>query len=179
VYGVFLTFALGRAAANAACVNTVGSFTCQCYLTFIGDGRTSGTGCTADVVAQDDVEASFFTNQKGDASWCSVPLPMSPCKTRICLPAAVNGFPTSQNVVYPTTAPGWVRDPTGMHALGQANASNLSLAQTLLLHAGFYAEFGSRVNVTLLECKIACDTAGTAGGRAEGDPTANISAARL
>ncbi|KAI3438259.1 hypothetical protein D9Q98_000695 [Chlorella vulgaris] len=100
---------LDDCAANAACINTPGSWACQCHLTFLGNGRT----CVPDSAAQDQVEAAFFTN------------------------GLVNSFPGSQDVPYPTTAPGWATDPSG-----------------------FFGPNGSRLNVTLFECKLACETAG-------------------
>jgi hypothetical protein len=45
-----------------------------------------------DSAAQDQVEAAFFTN------------------------GLVNSFPGSQDVPYPTTAPGWATDPSGTDA---------------------------------------------------------------
>ena len=99
-------------AANAACINTAGGYECQCHLTWQGNGRL----CAANTGAQEALRAKFFTNGR------------------------VNGFPGSTNVAWPTTAPGWVADPTG-----------------------YYSQFGSRTNVTLFECMVACDTAGVTG----------------
>lgn len=46
--------------ANAACVNTAGGYTCQCHLTYVGDGRT----CVEVPGARAAVEDLFFTDNK-------------------------------------------------------------------------------------------------------------------
>ena len=48
-------------AVNAACINTPGSFTCQCFLGFTGNGKV----CIADVPAQDAIADKFKTEGKG------------------------------------------------------------------------------------------------------------------
>ena len=45
---------------NAACINTVGGFTCRCFETYLGNGRI----CLPDPLAQAVVAASFFTNNQ-------------------------------------------------------------------------------------------------------------------
>lgn len=67
-------------AANAACINTAGSFRCQCWLGFVGTGRT----CTAVPGAAAAIEAKFFTRQKGEGE--STAWPGAPCSLQcMCL----------------------------------------------------------------------------------------------
>ena len=75
-----------RPAVNAACINTPGGYTCQCHLTYTGNGQV----CVADVAAQDAVAAKFETNTP-------------PTESKF-------GFTP---VAYPVNAPGFAYDPTG------------------------------------------------------------------
>lgn len=70
---------------NAACINTAGGFTCECFLAYTGDGRTC-TEIPGEIAA---IRGLFITNFK------------------------VSNWPTSAPVAYPVNAPGFAYDPTG------------------------------------------------------------------
>lgn len=80
---------------NAACINTPGSFTCQCRLTYSGSGRAGD--CAADPAAQAAVLGLFRTYADGDGNL-------------LRSNKQGDGFAF---VPYPQTAPGWNPDPTG------------------------------------------------------------------
>lgn len=82
-------------AVNAACINTPGSFTCQCRLTYSGSGRAGD--CAADPAAQAAVLGLFRTYADGDGNL-------------LRSNKQGDGFAF---VPYPQTAPGWNPDPTG------------------------------------------------------------------
>ncbi len=98
---------LDSCSANAACINTPGSYKCECYDGYHGNGKL----CIALPISLTRIEKSYYTKD-----------------TLSCIS-------TSQNVPYPTNAPGYVVDPTGYFPVIGA---------------------GNRVSVTLTECKIAC-----------------------
>lgn len=50
---------------NAACINTPGSFTCQCFLGYTGNGKV----CIADVPAQQAIADKFKTDGTGGQQW--------------------------------------------------------------------------------------------------------------
>lgn len=58
---VMLGSSLRCTAANAACINTAGSFTCQCHITYFGNGNI----CIPELVAQASLSSAFFTNNQG------------------------------------------------------------------------------------------------------------------
>lgn len=72
---------------NAACINTEGGFTCQCYEGYIGNGKK----CVPNLVALARTRESYYTNN-----------------TLSCFAGVVP-------VAYPVGAPGWVYDPTGYY----------------------------------------------------------------
>ncbi|KAG7675052.1 hypothetical protein Ndes2526B_g07900 [Nannochloris sp. 'desiccata'] len=100
---------LDGCSANAACINTSGSYECECYNGYHGNGKL----CIALPISLTRIEKSYYTKN-----------------TLSCIS-------TSQDVPYPTTAPGYVVDPTGY----------------------FSGNIGNRVAVTLTQCKIACTMA--------------------
>lgn len=50
---------------NAACINTVGGFTCQCFLGYTGNGKV----CIADTAAIDAIKDKFKTDNTGVWGW--------------------------------------------------------------------------------------------------------------
>ena len=68
---------------NAACVDTDGSFTCECYYGYAGDGST----CTKDMAAIAELESKYYANPKATSCQVNIPVP------------------------YPVTAPGGLYDP--------------------------------------------------------------------
>ncbi|KAL4452406.1 hypothetical protein ABPG75_008068 [Micractinium tetrahymenae] len=110
---------------NAACINTVGSYTCQCRLTYTGSGRAGD--CAAAPAAQAAVLGLFRTYADGGGNL-------------LRSNKQGEGF---AYVPYPETAPGWNPDPTGYYT------STPQLAAS-----------SRRLNMTALECALACQTAG-------------------
>lgn len=73
-------------AESAVCINSRGSFSCECPLATTGDPKS---GCTNDTAALSAAVSAFYSDPTGQA----------------CDPG--------QNVPYPQTAVGWAEDPTG------------------------------------------------------------------
>lgn len=101
---------LDECSVNAACTNTDGGYKCSCYKGWHGSGKL----CVSMPLAQYQIQKSFFT--KGTLS-------------------CIN---TSNPVVYPKMAPGWVEDPTGYFPVDSP---------------------ANRIPVSLTDCKVACLTA--------------------
>ncbi len=101
---------LDSCSANAACINLPGSYKCECYDGYHGNGKL----CIALPISLTRIEKSYYTKD-----------------TLSCIS-------TSEDVPYPTNAPGYVVDPTSYFPVTGA---------------------GNRQIVTLTKCKIACSMA--------------------
>ena len=87
---------------NAACINTPGSYKCDCYDGYHGNGHL----CIALPIALTRIEKAYYTKN-----------------TLSCIS-------TSQHVSYPTNAPGYVVDPTGYFpTVGAGNRVSVTLTE--------------------------------------------------
>lgn len=182
-------------------MNTAGSYTCQCRLTYSGSGRDGD--CVADPAAQAAVLGLFRTYADGDGNllrsnkqgdgFAFVPFPQTapgwnPDPTGEALAAsrsaAVQGpgqcaTVQAQRSVRPRTRssgaprcnrPGLLAGAVGRPAAVASPAAPFVRASAPCFSAGYYtstprlAASSRRLNMTALECALACQTAGESGG---------------
>lgn len=101
---------------NAACINNPGSYKCECYKGWHGNGRI----CVSMPISQFHILTAFYTN---DSLSC---------------------ISTSEDVEYPVTAPGYVEDPTGYfppHSATSRIPTSLTECKVACLMAGECTSF--------------------------------------